>query len=50
MLQTLSSLGGVELCEPHPAIPGCTASNAQLCKCYPWVEKKSILLLLNNTL
>lgn len=48
MLQTLSGLGSLELCEPHPATPGCSASSAQLCKSYPWVEKKSILLLLNN--
>lgn len=49
MLQTLSGLGSLELCEPHPAIPGCAASSAQLCKSYPCLEKKPIFLLLNNT-
>lgn len=34
MLQTLSSLGSLELCEPHPA------SSAQLCKSYPWAENR----------
>ena len=53
ILQTLSGLGSPEMCVPHPAITGCTAqaySSTRLCKSYPWVKKKHILLLLNNIL